>query len=90
MENIIKELVDGSELSHNEIVFLAGAASHTYLMSLIRGKIKTPRRQKLINLGMALNLSMEELEKLLLRYNYRDITGNQRDVDALITWAGLR
>ena len=69
----IRDLVDRCPVPRNQIAALSGL-TNTYIRDLEQGRIVNVGREKLIALGVALNLSLKEIDRLMTVFDRRPLS----------------
>lgn len=89
MPSYLQELLDweNAEITRNELANLTGL-SNSYILALERGKITRVGRDKLISIGAAFNLPLDDINRLLLEYKSSPVTSD--DVDSFLNVAHKR
>ncbi len=64
ISDYLNQMLDAHAVSKNEVIRRADMDT-TYAYQIFQGKKKTPSREKLLRLALALNLSVDETKRLL-------------------------
>ncbi len=83
----LKGLIEFRGLPRNQLAALSGL-SNTYIKHLENGQISNVSRQKIIALSIALNLDLDETDKLLNVFDRASLSGN--DIPIFIEPGGKR
>ncbi|MBT3464824.1 hypothetical protein HN451_07560 [archaeon] len=86
---ILSKLLDANELwkrgvTQNSLAEMTGLSA-TYLNQLKREVIKKPKRDRIISIGVAINLTSKGISELLKEHGYPNLT--KRDADILLNLA---
>ena len=83
----LKTLIDKALITNYQLAQISGL-SHAYISMLDSGKISKYKKDKLVFIGVALNLSIDDINKLLNYYDFESISEN--DVPLFINAAKRR
>lgn len=87
MSNLIKELIDNTRMTRNQVAQISGL-SNSHLRALEDEDIKNTKRDTVLYLAVALNLELPDINMLLRHYGFSD--ANEKDSLAFIKVAERR